>query len=71
MTKYDMAVKFAEILKLPTEHLVRVDSIPEGEAVKRPIDSRLDVGRLKELGVSVECVDFAGWWTAYLRRYQR
>src|SRR5271167_3582381 len=45
MTKYDMAVKFAEILGVPTDHLVRIDSIDEKAAVSRPRDSQLDVGR--------------------------
>ena len=49
MTKYDMAVLFAEILGVPSDHLVRVDQIDEKVAVNRPRDCQLDVGRLREL----------------------
>lgn len=62
MTKYDMAVKFAEILGVPTDHLERVDAIDERASVNRPRDCQLDVGRLKELGINVQSVDFESWW---------
>ena len=70
MTKYDMAVKFAEILGVPTDHLVRVDSIDEKAAVSRPRDSQLDVGRLKELGINVQSVDFESWWRRQLKAFR-
>ena len=70
MTKYDMAVKFAEILGVPTDHLVRVDSIDEKTAVNRPRDCQLDVGRLKELGVNVQTVEFESWWRRQLRAFR-
>src|SRR5271170_168714 len=41
MTKYDMAMKFAEMLGVPTDHLVRVDSIDEKAVVNRPQDCQL------------------------------
>ena len=70
MTKYDMAVKFAEILGVPTDHLIRVDSIDEKAAVSRPRDCQLDVGRLKELGVNVQSVDFGSWWKRKLGAFR-
>jgi len=70
MTKYDMAMKLAEILAVPTDHLVRVDSIDEKTAVKRPRDSQLDVGRLKELGINTQTVDFESWWRRKLGAYR-
>lgn len=70
MTKYDMAVKFAEILGVPTDHLVRVDSIDEKVAVSRPRDCQLDVGRLKELGVNVQSVNFEFWWRRHLKAFR-
>jgi S-adenosylmethionine synthetase len=70
MTKYDMAVRFAEILGVPTDHLIRVDSIDEKAAVSRPRDCQLDVGRLKELGINVQSVDFESWWRRKLRTFR-
>ena len=70
MTKYDMAMKFAEILGVPKDHIVRIDSIEESAAVNRPRDCQMDIGRLKELGVNVQCVDFESWWRRQLRAFR-
>jgi S-adenosylmethionine synthetase len=70
MTKYDMALKFAEILGVPTDHLVKMDTIDEAAAVSRPRDCQLDVGRLKELGVNVLTVDFESWWKRQLGTFR-
>ena len=70
MTKYEMSLKLAEILGVPTDHLVKMDTIDENTAVNRPIDSHLDTGRLKELGINVQGVDFVSWWRRYLGAYR-
>jgi S-adenosylmethionine synthetase len=70
MTKYEIALVFAEILGVPADHLVKVDTIDEKAAVNRPLDSHLDVGKLKELGVNVQCVDFADWWRRHLGAFR-
>lgn len=70
MTKYDMALQFAEILGVPTDHIVRVDKIDENVAVNRPKDCQLDVGRLRELGINTQSVDFAAWWRRYLGAFR-
>jgi dTDP-4-dehydrorhamnose reductase len=70
MTKYDMAIKFGEILGVDTSHLVRVDEVDEATQVSRPRDCRLDCGRLGELGIGVNCVKFEAWWRRYLRAYR-
>ena len=70
MTKYTMGMVFAEILGVPTDHLVRIDSIDEKAAVNRPRDCQLDVGRLRELGVNVQSVDFTSWWRRRLGAYR-
>jgi len=70
MTKYEMALKFGEILGVPTDHLVKVDKIDERVAVQRPENAQLDVGRLRELGIGVETVDFTAWWRRYLGAYR-
>jgi S-adenosylmethionine synthetase len=70
MTKYDMAMKFGEILGVPTDHLVRVDTIDEKAGVNRPKDSQLDVGRLRELGINVQNVDFESWWRRKLGAFR-
>jgi S-adenosylmethionine synthetase len=69
-TKYEMGMVFAEILGVPTDNLVKVDSIDEKAAVSRPQNCQLDVGRLVELGINVQCVDFASWWRRYLGAYR-
>jgi hypothetical protein len=69
MTKYDMALKFGEILGVPTDHIVRVDE-PDQNAKMRPENSQLDVGRLKEMGTDVSAVDFEAWWRKYLGAYR-
>lgn len=70
MTKYEMALKLAEILGVPTDHLVKVDSIDENAAISRPRDCHLDVGRLQELGVNVQTVDFESWWRRKLGAFR-
>ena len=70
MTKYDMAIKFAEILGVPTDHLVKVDTVDEKSAVNRPTDAQLDVGKLKEMGINVQAVDFVSWWRRYLGAFR-
>jgi len=70
MTKYDMAMKFSEILGVPSDHLLRVDTIDKKAAVNRPLNSQLDVGRLKELGINTQAVDFVSWWRRKLGAYR-
>ena len=70
MTRYEIALKFAEILGLPTDHLVKVDTWDENVSVKRPLDAQMDVGRLKDLGINLRTVDFEGWWRRHLRVYR-
>jgi S-adenosylmethionine synthetase len=70
MTKYDMALQFAEILSVPSDHLVRVDQIDESVAVNRPKDCQLDIGRLKELGINTQSVDFKDWWRRRLGAFR-
>jgi len=70
MTKYEMAIKLAEILGVPTDHLVKVDTLDQKTAVNRPVDAHLDTGRLKELGINVQGVDFVSWWRKYLGAYR-
>jgi len=65
-----MAIKLAEILGVPTDHLVRVDTLDESATVHRPVDAHLDTGRLKELGINVQGVDFVSWWRRYLGAYR-
>ena len=70
MTKYDMAIKIGEILRVPTDYLERADSVDEKAAVNRPRDSRLDLGRLKELGINLQTVDFESWWRRRLGAFR-
>lgn len=70
MTKYDMAMQFAEVLGVPSDHIVRVDEIDEKIAVNRPRDCQMDVGRLKELGINTQSVDFKAWWRRRLGAFR-
>lgn len=70
MTKYDMAVKFAEILGVPSNHLVKLDEIDESTTVRRPLNAQLDVGRLRELGINTQTVDFESWWRRRLGAFR-
>ena len=70
MTKYDIAMQFAEILGVPSQHLAKVDHIDEKVAVNRPRDCQLDIGRLKELGINTQSVDFHPWWRRRLGAFR-
>ena len=70
MTKYTMAMKFAEILGVDNTHIRKVDAVDEKSAVSRPVDCKMDSTRLRELGVFGGGVDFEGWWRWYLRAYR-
>ena len=70
-TRYGMCEALAEILGMPTDGLERYDPSKEDEEkgkregdvkVTRPYDCHLDMGALKELGISVNCIDFVPWW---------
>ncbi|KAF1986518.1 NAD(P)-binding protein [Aulographum hederae CBS 113979] len=70
MTKYEMCEVLGEILGLPTDGLERHDPSlkdKEGQGTARPYDCHLDTGVLKELGISLQTVDFAAWWRRELR----
>jgi S-adenosylmethionine synthetase len=68
-TRYGMCEALAEILGMSTDGLERCDQSKEDEQkieggvrTARPYDSHLDTGALKELGISVNCIDFVPWW---------
>jgi len=65
-----MAVKFAEILGVPSNHLVKLDEIDESTTVRRPLNAQLDVGRLRELGINTQTVDFESWWRRRLGAFR-
>ena len=70
MTKYEMALNFADILGVHTNHFVSVDKVDERAVVKRPLNAQLDVRRLKELGINVQTVNFESWWRRNLGAYR-
>ena len=51
LTKYAMAQQIAAVFGLSADHVTPARDPPSG-ATKRPMDSRLDVSRLAELGIA-------------------
>ncbi|KAK9471199.1 uncharacterized protein V1510DRAFT_420735 [Dipodascopsis tothii] len=61
-TKYEICLLYAELMAVPTDHLVRVDELEATPGVIRPHDCHLSSDRLAALGIDVSNVDFKAWW---------
>ena len=51
LTKYAMVQKMSAVFGLPADHVTPARA-PSPARTRRPLDSRLDVSRLAELGIS-------------------
>ncbi|KAG8899796.1 hypothetical protein FRB99_006449 [Tulasnella sp. 403] len=65
-TKYEMCLAFAEILRLPHDHIIPDSTAPTG-AVTRPRDTKLSTKVVEEtLGMDIGAGGFVDYWTAVL-----
>ncbi|ORX61468.1 NAD(P)-binding protein [Hesseltinella vesiculosa] len=66
-TKYEMCQVFAEVLKVPMDHLLPQTEVDTSAAAARPKDCHLSTQRLKEAGINLSFVPFKTWFQAYLQ----
>jgi dTDP-4-dehydrorhamnose reductase len=63
MTKYEICEKFAEVLGLPLDRMIRNKQGNDPNApVQRPYDTHLSTKGLTDLGIDVRTTDFVAWW---------
>lgn len=72
MTKYNICEKFAEIMGLPMDGIVKDEDggKPAPDGTMRPYDCHLDTSELKHLGIDVGTVDFVAWWRREVKAYR-
>jgi len=68
LTKYDISVLLAELLALPTDHLIPVLLPPASSSADRPKDAHLSIKALQALGFNTNHVKFRDWWTDYFAK---
>ncbi|PIG81043.1 NAD dependent epimerase/dehydratase family protein [Aspergillus arachidicola] len=71
MTKYEICEKFAEVLGLPLDRMIRNKQGNEPGGVQRPYDTHLSTKGLKDLGIDVRTTDFVAWWRKNLGAYKK
>jgi S-adenosylmethionine synthetase len=73
MTKYEITQKFAEIMGLSMDGVVRDTESgkqPGPDGTLRPYDCHLETSELKALGVDVSTVDFVAWWRRWVGAFR-
>jgi dTDP-4-dehydrorhamnose reductase len=72
MTKYEIVLKFAEIMGLPADGIVadKDGGKPGPDGTQRPYDCHLDTSELQNLAIDLGTVDFVAWWRMYVRAYR-
>ncbi|KIW68750.1 dTDP-4-dehydrorhamnose reductase [Phialophora macrospora] len=72
MTKYEIVLKFAEIMGLPADGIVadKDGGKPGPDGTLRPYDCHLDTSELQALAIDVGTVDFVAWWRRYVGAYR-
>jgi hypothetical protein len=73
MTKWDMTRTIADVLGLPTDHVMPLSEKPtlSPGQTERPWNTELSVVATEALGVScTEAIGFEDWWRAYLAEGQ-
>lgn len=72
MTKYEICEKFAEVLGLPLNRMIRdKQGNDPNSSVQRPYDCHLSTKGLQELGIDVRTTDFVAWWRKHLGAYKK
>ena len=72
MTKYEMVKVLADIMALPVDGVTpdRDGGKPGPDGTPRPFDCHLDTAALKELGISVDTVNFVAWWRRWVGAFR-
>lgn len=71
-TKYEICELFAEIMGLPLEGMIaNTEGNDPNASVQRPYDCHLSSKALKDLGIDINTMDFAGWWKREARAYRK
>ncbi|KAI9307543.1 RmlD-like substrate binding domain-containing protein [Cunninghamella echinulata] len=65
-TKFDMCKIFADILKVPIDHLQPQNSISPNAAASRPLNSHLSIKRLQDLHIDTSTTSFQQWFQTNL-----
>ncbi|KAE8350472.1 hypothetical protein BDV28DRAFT_139088 [Aspergillus coremiiformis] len=72
MTKYEICEKFAEVLGLPLDRMIRDQQGNDPNSpVQRPYDVHLSTKGLRDLGIDVRTTDFVAWWRNRLGAYKK
>ncbi|KIV92734.1 dTDP-4-dehydrorhamnose reductase [Exophiala mesophila] len=72
MTKYEIVKILADIMDLPVDGVIpdRDGGKPGPDGTLRPFDCHLDTATLKELGISVDTVNFVAWWRRWVGAFR-
>lgn len=73
-TKYEICQLLAEIMGLPLTAAMMEPNAQGNDpaaAVQRPYDTHLSTRALRDLGISVATMDFAGWWRWHVRAFRK
>ncbi|KAJ1834444.1 hypothetical protein LPJ63_001929 [Coemansia sp. RSA 2711] len=67
LSKYQMCQVFARILNIDMGRITPITEKPKEPVATRPDNCQLSTEALEEVGISVDFVPFAQWWTKYLQ----
>ncbi|KXJ93262.1 hypothetical protein Micbo1qcDRAFT_161236 [Microdochium bolleyi] len=72
MTKYEICQAFSEIMGLPIDGIeANTEGNDPNASVQRPYDCHLSTRALKDLGISVETMDFVAWWRWQVKAFRK
>ncbi|KAJ1663795.1 hypothetical protein IW140_004501 [Coemansia sp. RSA 1813] len=66
LTRYDMCVVLADILKISDVTLVPLTEQQKSDGVERPKNAQMSTGALERAGINVGYVPFRQWWSQHL-----
>lgn len=72
MTKYEMCLKFAEIMGIPSDNIEpNTEGNDPSASVQRPYDTHLSTKALKDLDIELSTCDFTAWWRRELGGFRK
>ncbi|KAH7033414.1 uncharacterized protein B0I36DRAFT_321379 [Microdochium trichocladiopsis] len=72
MTKYEICQHFSDIMGLPIDGIeANTEGNDPNASVQRPYDCHLSTQALKDLGISVETMDFVAWWRWQVKAFRK